>query len=137
MPAAWTAARPRQACYQTRGDPIPGTGHDDGYRGGEFLQCQGRIHADSHQDIRVQLHQFRRETWKALGLAIAKAPLDHQVLALDIAQIAHSPHECTQIMGIERGRARKRCQKADAPDFALLLRERAQWRRERTSGKGQ
>ena len=45
-----------------------------------------------------RLYQFRRQVGKALVLVpFGKAPLDHQVLAFDVAELAHSPRECTEV----------------------------------------
>ena len=122
------ATWPSQGLDQSAADRVVDGSHDDGNGGGCFLRRAGGDRARCHDDVHFQLHQFRRQRWKALNPAVGMAQLDHQVLALDVAELAHCLWEAAvNCVGIETSHATQ-CKETDAPDFARLLGERRQRR---------
>ena len=75
------------------------------------------------KDIYFQPHQFRRQLRQAFGFPLGKAPFDHEVLANNIIQFAQTLDKRT----IDKIRIDKidmpKIEEANAPDFALRLRE--------------
>src|SRR5262249_24063860 len=63
------------------------------------------------------------------GLALCKAILDRQIVALDIPKLAHTLRKRTISTGLENRGPQRYCKEPDSPDLALL---RA--RRERPCG---
>ena len=69
---------------------------------------------------------------QAFRAAIGQAPLDRKVFPLDVTEFAQTfKQRAPQKIGVEGIRAGARRQNANAPDFALLLGECAEGRRER------
>src|ERR1039458_2684657 len=58
-------------------------------RGGLLYREGARrsVHGDG---IHLQLHQFRDQSGKTIGLVVRKAPLDREILAFDVAKFAHT-----------------------------------------------
>ena len=113
-------SRPRQAFDKAAADRVAGGCHDDRNRGGCFLKRADGLRGSGNNHVHFQPHQFCRQVGKALA-PVVKAPLDHQILALNVAELAHSPREGTDEVGVDRVRATTLCQEADAPDLVLLL----------------
>jgi hypothetical protein len=78
---------------------------------------------------------FRQLHRRSLVDTVGKPPLDTRVLALDVAEFAHSKAECAKNAGIEWIGPGTLWQETDAPDFALLLRDGTERRCERTRAK--
>ena len=114
-----------EACHESAAYRVAGGCHDDGNRGGRFLRCADRRRCDRDDDVHFQLYQLCRQRRQSFELAVGRAPLDDQVLALDIAEGTHPFQECGGIARTERPAVQR--QKAHVPDLAWLLSER-RWR---------
>ena len=129
------ATRTRQPFDETVADRITAARHHDGNRRSRFL-CRmrgGRCRGDNQVDI--QPHQLCRVHRRQIVSPFRKAPLDQQVLALDIAEFAHALQERTEQAGNERHRPTALGHEADAPDFLRPLREGIERRRECAGAK--
>ena len=94
--AGGVRSRPRQACHQTQTDGIGDPNEDDG-------NCRGRVAGGDHRrcgpcqdDIVATAHEIGRDLPVLLGSIRRRAVFDGQVLAFDIAALAHSVAECVQ-----------------------------------------
>src|ERR1035437_1158913 len=115
---------PRQAFHEASADRVADGPHDDGDVGGRFLRCAGCGRALCHDDVHFEIYQLGRKTWKALVFPFGKAPFDDQVLSIDVAEFAQARPQCLRCVTGSSGGP----QETHAPDFALLLSERAERR---------
>ena len=55
--------------------------------------------------VHLQVHQLGGECRQALDLGVGKAPLEHQVFAFHVAEVAHATHEAADIVRVDRSRS--------------------------------
>ena len=111
------AARVREAAHDAVGDRIGRGGHDDrnraGFHGGE----RGR-RAARKDHIGLRARELGRERRKAVPLAVRRAVVENEVLALDVAGLAHALPERLQVRQVVG--LRRHVEDADAIDLARL-----------------
>src|SRR5260370_10578103 len=78
-----------------------------------------------NNDVHFRAHQLSSHDRVALDVAVRVARLDGEVLPLGVARLAHALHECGVAAGLDRGLPRAEIEESNAPELALLLRERA------------
>jgi hypothetical protein len=86
-----------------------------------------------HQKINIQTYEFGCQVGEPIELSVSPAELDYKVLAFLVAKLAQPRAQCLyprHVTGRILG-----TQQSHAPDFALLLSERAEWGRKRTRAK--
>src|SRR6185369_915032 len=108
---------------------VAGDSHHDGYRSRSTLRCCHRRWRHRHYYIRLPTHEFFREVRQLLRFALRLANLNQDIFARDVAKLLQSLPET---LGLRPLCERASKQKANTPHLALLLRERAERRRERT-----
>src|SRR6516165_7359071 len=91
-------------------------------RGGRVLQTADRRSCRGDDNVYFQSNEFSRKVGEPLILLVRRAPFDHEVLVLDIAELTHAFHEAGVVARISF--AWRAGQKPDAPDLRRLLRER-------------
>ena len=62
--------------------------HDDGDRRGRLLGRSDHRIRSGHDDVHLEPHQLGRERGKPLVLSVREPALDHDVPALDVAELA-------------------------------------------------
>jgi hypothetical protein len=87
-------ARPSEAGHQARAYGIDSQEHDDGDRPGRVLGRYHRRRGSRNNDINPETHELGREVRKTIDVAVRKAIVDDDVLALDPAQVAQPALEC-------------------------------------------
>jgi hypothetical protein len=112
-------------------DRIGGARHDDGNGAGRLPHGRQRCRRSQHEDIDLQSHKFGCDRRKAAVISQCSAPLDDEILPLDIAEFAHALREPTKKAQSELRRGRCTEDEADAPHSLGLLRAR----RERPRGR--
>ena len=124
------AARPVEACHQTRLDGIqPELGRHDGDRVGRALRSERRRLAGGDDDVDFEARKFACEFGKLVDVAARIAEFDSDVLAVDIAKIAQALLEITDT-SISTGRSAAMSKPTDAIDLRHLLRARSERRAE-------
>lgn len=82
--------------------------------------------------VNLQPHQIGREGRQAFDLALGRAPFHFEILALDVAELAHALCERAVVaVSIVELEVTLR-EEADAPDFGRGLREGDEWREQRS-----
>ncbi len=89
-------------------------------RGSNLLSRADDRRRSRHYDIDLQLDQLRCQACKAPLLTARKSPVDLQVLAFDVAELAHSARERSKSTAFEWLGSLRQCQEPDAPDALLL-----------------
>jgi plasmid stabilization system protein ParE len=87
------ASRASQAFDEAGANRVAGTPHDNGDGAGRFLRRPDGLRWSGNDHIDSQLNQLLHQNRKAFVVALGEAPLDHQILPLHIAKLAHSPPE--------------------------------------------
>jgi hypothetical protein len=82
-------------------------------------------------DIDIQANQLNSQILIQLRFTLGKAPLHHEVSALNISELAHAAEEAAIGAGLQPYRARPAGENTNAPNLAPLLRPR----RERPRGR--
>jgi hypothetical protein len=77
-------------------------------------------------DFHLQSHQLRRKPVETVRAAVGRSFLQHEILAFDIAQIAHSLRPCGIPAGFQEHLAGIEVEQSETADFRLLG-ERAKW----------
>ena len=82
------AARPREATHEPRTDGIHGEHHDNRDGAGRVLRCRDRGVIARHDDVDLEAHQLGGEVGEPFGAPARQAPLDGDILALHIPELA-------------------------------------------------
>src|SRR5262249_13942999 len=120
----------RKAGDQAVADRIGRLNEDNGTGGGRPLDGTKRVPRSKQEQIDLEAQVLGGEFGIAFIVSIGPAPLDDEILAFDIAQLAHALWKCGGNIG--QGGARAAANMADPPDLAGLLPAR----RERPRGSG-
>ena len=86
--AGEVAARPGETRDETKGNRISDFGKDDWDRLGGRLGRARRQRANGEDDIRLKPNELVREAWKDLDFVLRAPPLEGNVPAFDVAEIA-------------------------------------------------
>ena len=121
-PVMFPPGRARLATSPTRHRITHGN-EDDGDRRRRLLGGQGRWRAVGDDDINLE-RQLGRERREPLGLALGKSVLDHDVPALDVAELAQTFAEARSHGGLN-GRAEPRGSRSGTPCPPAAPRRRA------------
>ena len=88
------ASRPREARDKAMVDRLLHHRDDDGNRPRRLLGCQSRRGVRSQDDIDIEAYDLVSELRESFRRAMAPTPLDCNVAAFDVAEVAKSFHEC-------------------------------------------
>jgi hypothetical protein len=116
-----------EAGHEAAAHGIGNLQHDDGDGRGRLPGGLGRTGHVRHDDIYSEPDQFRRERGQLVIFALGRSPLDGDVLALDVAELAQPLPEGLRC--ILRGRIEGQ-QDPDPRHLRRPLRISGEWRRE-------
>ena len=112
------AARPGKAGDESASNRIASSREDNGEGPGRLLVSQGGGCGSGQDDINLERNQFGRESGEPLELPLVKSVIDHDVAALDVAEVTQSLKE-----GLSQGVSGQATrQEAYSRDLGCLLR---------------
>src|SRR5262249_20983133 len=115
-------AGPPKACYKSAANRVVGSWHHNGNCCGRFLPRANSRRSCRYDRFYFQFHHFRSWRREAPHLIFSKPPLDHQVPAFDIAEVAHASNERAESAVLKRLRALRQRQESNAPSAVLCNR---------------
>jgi hypothetical protein len=79
----------REACHEAGPDGIVAVRRDDRHSFSQTLQrLSHKIATARYHHVGIETHELRRELANSLKLPLRRATVEHQVLPLDISQVA-------------------------------------------------
>ena len=121
--ASDVALRAREARHVPPADRVViAEAHDNGNRRGRGLGRIDRQGADRDDDVHAPLHQLVRQPVQAVELPLGELPLNHEILPLNIAQLAQAQgdqvHRSPPLRELAPRQARG-CRDRGAPPLAV------------------
>ena len=99
------STRSRQARDKPAADRVGILPHDDRYRRSCFLEGTGYCRPSRDDEVHLKTHELGGNLAATLGFSFCRAPLDDDVLALDIAELAETLAKSFDATGDRRSRS--------------------------------
>jgi hypothetical protein len=115
------------------GDGIADRSHDDREGSRSLFRGESGRCASRNNDVDLETDRLRDKRWVAIIATLCPSVLDHDVLALDVAEIAQFLAEGGNELGLERGRGG--AEEHDPVDLPYRLRLGGEGRGEQGAGQ--